>query len=142
MSKPIWVPARAVHIIHDRQIARHGGASGLRDEGLFQNALQRPVNKWQYESADIFECAAAYAFGIAKAHAFVDGNKRTAFVTSVTFLRLNGLHFVTEPAEGVEFMEGLASDQIPEDKFKSWLAQGSTEILWGQLLGASDKRVL
>ena len=102
MSEPIWVPAQAVHIIHDRQIARHGGASGLRDEGLLQGALQRTVNKWQYENADTFECAAAYAFGIAKAHAFVDGNKRTAFVTSVSFLRLNEMALcTTEPAEGV-----------------------------------------
>lgn len=128
MSEPIWVPVKAVRIIHDRQIARHGGASGLRDEGLLQNALQRPVNKWQYENADTFECAAAYAFGIAKAHAFVDGNKRTAFVTSVTFLRLNGWHFVIEPAEGVTFMEDLASGLFSEESFKCWLEQSSTEI--------------
>ena len=128
MSNPIWVPAKAVHIIHDRQIARHGGASGIRDEGLLENALQRPLNKWQYEDADIFECAAAYAFGIAKAHAFVDGNKRTAFVTSATFLRLNRWHFVTEPAEGVAFMEGLASDEFSEENYKSWLEHGSTVI--------------
>ena len=128
MSQPIWVPVEAVHIIHDRQISRHGGASGLRDEGLLQNAMQRPVNKWQYEDADTFECAAAYAYGIAKAHAFVDGNKRTAFVTSVTFLRLNGWHFVTEPAEGLAFVEGLASDEVSEEKFKSWLEHGSKEI--------------
>jgi len=128
MSELIWVPYRAVYIIHDRQIARHGGASGLRDDGLLQNALQRPVNKWQYESADTFECAAAYAFGIAKAHAFVDGNKRTAFVTSVTFLRLNGWHFVTEAAEGVASMEGLASGEVSEEKFTIWLERGSTEI--------------
>ena len=128
MSELIWVPSRAVYIIHDRQIARHGGASGLRDDGLLQNALQRPVNEWQYESADTFECAAAYAFGIAKAHAFVDGNKRTAFVTSVTFLRLNGWHFVTEAAEGVASMEGLASGEVSEEKFTIWLERGSTEI--------------
>ena len=128
MISPILIPARAVHIIHDRQIARHSGASGLRDEGLLQNALQRPVNKWQYEDANIFECGAAYAFGIAKAHAFVDGNKRTAFVTSATFLRLNGWHFVTEPAEGVVFMEGLASDEVSEEEFKKWLERGSTAI--------------
>ena len=121
MSEPIWVPVRAIQIIHDRQIARHGGASGLRDEGMLQNALQRPVNKWQYESADIFECAAAYAFDSAKAHAFVDGNKRTAFVTSVTFLRLNGWHFVTTPAEGVAFMEGLTSGEVSEERFKIWV---------------------
>ena len=128
MRQPTWVPVEAVHIIHDRQIARHGGASGLRDQGLLQNAMQRPVNKWQYQNADIFECAAAYAYGIAKAHAFVDGNKRTAFVTSATFLRLNGWHFVTEPAEGLAFVEGLASDEVSEEKFKSWLEHGSKEI--------------
>ena len=128
MIELIWVPPRAVSIIHDRQIARHGGASGLRDDGLLQNALQRPVNKWQYESANTFECAAAYAFGIAKAHAFVDGNKRTAFVTSITFLRLNGWQFVTEPAEGVAFMEDLASGVVSEESFRNWLERGSTEI--------------
>ena len=125
MSELIWVPAQAVHIIHDRQIARHGGASGLRDEGLLQGALQRPINKWQYENADTFGCAAAYAFGIAKAHAFVDGNKRTAYVTSVTFLRLNGWHFITEPVEGVAFMENLASDMVSEESFRNWPEQGS-----------------
>ena len=128
MSELTWVPSRAVYVIHDRQIARHGGASGLRDDGLLQNALQQPVNKWQYESADTFECAAAYAFGIAKAHAFVDGNKRTAFVTSVTFLRLNGWHFMTEAAEGVASMEGIASGEVSEEKFAIWLKRGSSEI--------------
>ena len=128
MSEPIWVPNQAVYIIHDRQIARHGGASGLRDEGLLQGALQRPINKWQYENSDTFGCAAAYAFGVAKAHAFVDGNKRTAFVTSVTFLRLNGWHFVTKPAEGVAFMEDLASGAVSEESFRNWLEQNSTLI--------------
>ena len=128
MSVPIWVPNQAVYIIHDRQIARHGGASGLRDEGLLQGALQRPINKWQYENSDTFGCAAAYAFGVAKAHAFVDGNKRTAFVTSVTFLRLNGWHFVTKPAEGVTFMEDLASGAVSEESFRNWLEQSSTKI--------------
>jgi death-on-curing protein len=128
MSELIWVPPRAVSIIHDRQIARHGGASGLRDDGLLQNALQRPVNKWQYESANTFECAAAYAFDIAKAHAFVDGNKRTAFVISITFLHLNEWHFVTEPAEGVGYMKGLASGDVSEEEFTIWLERGSTEI--------------
>ena len=129
MSEPIWLPERAVYIIHDRQIARHGGASGLRDSGLLTSALQRPINKLQYEEAGLFKCAAAYAYGIAKAHAFVDGNKRTAFVSGATFLRLNGWHFQTEPAEGVEFIEGLASDAISEENFGVWLKHGSTQIV-------------
>ena len=119
------MPTRAVHIVHDRQIARHGGASGPRDQGLLQGALQRPINKWQYANTDTFGCAAAYAFAIATANAFVDGNKRTAFVTSLTFLRLNGWHFITEPAEGVAYMENLASDMVSEERFKKWLEQGA-----------------
>ena len=128
MSEPIWVPSQAVYIIHDRQIARHGGVPGLRDEGLLQGALQRPISKWQYEHTDTFECAAAYALGIAKMHAFMDGNKRTAFVTSVTFLRLNRWHFTTEPADGVSFMADLASSVVSEESFKNWLEQSSTEV--------------
>ena len=128
MSEPIWMPIRAVHIIHDRQIARHGGASGLRDEGLLQGALQRLQKKCQYGNSTIFGCAAAYAFEIAKAHAFVDGNKRTAFVTSVTFLRLNGWHFVTQPAEGVCFIGDLASGAVSEERFKNWLEHRSIKI--------------
>ena len=127
MNEPIWVPTRAVYIIHDRQIARHGGASGLRDEGLLQGALQRFINKSHYENTNIFGCAAAYAFDIAKAHAFVDGNKRTAFVTSITFLRLNSWHFMTEPAEGVGFMEDLASGAVSEESFRNWLKQSSSK---------------
>ena len=117
------------YIIHDRQIARHGGASGLRDRGLLTSALQRPINKRQYEEASLFKYAAAYAYGLDKAHAFVDGNKRTAFVSGVTFLRLNGWHFETEPAEGVAVIEGLASNAITEEKFEDWLAQGSAQII-------------
>lgn len=128
MTEPIWVSHRAVLIIHDRQIARHGGAAGMRDGGLIDGALQRPLSKWQSERADICSCAAAYAFGIAKAHAFFDGNKRTAFVTSVTFLRLNGWHFVTDPVDGVAVMEGLASGHVSEDEFRSWLLAGSSSI--------------
>ena len=90
--------------------------------------MQRPVNKWQYDDADTFECAASYAFGIAKAHAFVDGNKRTAFVTSATFLFLNGWHFEAEPSKGLAFIEGLASDEVSEEEFKHWLERGSTKI--------------
>ena len=129
MSEPIWVPDQAVQIIHDRQIARHGVASGLCDAGLLQNTLQLPVNKWQHEYADTFECAAAYAFGISKAHAFVDGNKRTAFVTSVTFLRLNRWHFRPTPKEGVTAMEDLATGLVSEEDFKNWLERGSKEII-------------
>lgn len=128
MSNHIWVPLAAVTAIHDRQIARHGGAPGLRDQALLEMGCPRAMNLAAYESAGLSEIAAAYAFGIAKAHAFIDGNKRTAFVTAITFLRLNGYAFRPDPIEGVRMMENLASDDVTEADFASWLEQGMKVI--------------
>ena len=128
MSDPVWVPLPAIIVIHDRQIARHGGASGLRDAALLEMGCARAMNLAAYTQADIAAIAAAYAFGIAKAHAFVDGNKRTAFVTSLTFLRLNGLGFRPEPVEGVRMMEGLATGAVSEAVFSEWLRAGLKAI--------------
>jgi len=116
-----WVPIAALYIVHDRQIARHGGAPGLRDAGLLENACARPVNLAAYGEPDVFDLAAAYAFGIAKAHAFIDGNKRTAFVACGTFLALNGHRLRPDPAEGVRRMEDLAASVISEGEFAEWL---------------------
>ena len=129
MSEPVWVPLQAVLIIHDRQIARHGGAAGIRDIELLEAAVERPRNKNAYGSANLDELAAAYAFGIAKAHAFVDGNKRTAFVTAATFLRLNGFAVRPVPLDGVGAMEDLASGIISEEAFAEWLAGLKVEII-------------
>jgi death on curing protein len=122
VSEPIWVPLQAILIIHDRQIARHGGAAGMRDMRLLEGAFERPRNKFAYEQANLEEIAAAYAFGIAKAHAFVDGNKRTAFVTCATFLRLNGFGLRPDPLSGVQAMEDLAAGIQTEEEFGIWLA--------------------
>lgn len=124
MTDPVWVPLRAVLIIHDRQIARHGGASGIRDAALLEMGCARAMNLAAYENASLTDIAAAYAFGIAKAHAFVDGNKRTAVVTALTFLRLNGLGFRPDPFDGVRMMESLAANEVTEARFSEWLAQG------------------
>ncbi len=121
MSNPVWVPLQAVYLIHDRQIARHGGAGGLRDASLLETGHARPQNKYAYEQADLMTCAAAYAFGIAKAHAFTDGNKRTAFVVAATFLRLNGYHLRPDPLVGVRVMEDLAAGRMSEEAFRDWL---------------------
>ena len=121
MSDWIWVPLPALHIIHDRQIARHGGASGTRDLALLEMGCARALNRAAYEDADLFEIAAAYAYVIAKAHAFVDGNKRTAFVAAFTFLRLNGVVVRPDPGMGVRRMEDLASGDLTEDAFATWL---------------------
>ena len=120
---PIWVPLPAVIIIHDRQISRHGGASGIRDRTLLEGGLARPLNRHGFGEADLHVLAANYAFGIAKAHAFVDGNKRTAFVTAVTFLALNGVGFQAPPVEVVRNMEDLASGDLSEDGFAAWLRE-------------------
>ncbi|MCB1350677.1 MAG: type II toxin-antitoxin system death-on-curing family toxin [Maritimibacter sp.] len=123
MTPPVWVPVAAVIIIHDRQISRHGGAPGLRDRALLEMGCARAVNRAAYASeADLAEIAAAYAFGIVKAHAFVDGNKRTGFVTALTFLRLNGYGFRPDPILGVRMMEGLATGEVDETVFAAWLA--------------------
>lgn len=128
MTQPNWVPLRAVVVVHDRQIARHGGAPGLRDLGLLEQGCARALNRAAYEDASLFDIAAAYAFGIAKAHAFVDGNKRTGFVTAVTFLRLNGWHFRPDPVNGVQMMEGLAASEVSETAFGEWLKAGSSPL--------------
>lgn len=121
MTGWVWVPLAALHVIHDRQIARHGGASGTRDPELLEAACARPLNQAGYGDPDAYALAAAYAFGIAKAHAFVDGNKRTAFVAAFTFLRLNGITVRPDPVVGVRMMEDLASDQVSEESFAAWL---------------------
>lgn len=125
---PVWVPVQAVLIIHDRQIARHGGASGIRDRGLLDGAMARPRNLWEYETPPVQMLAAAYAFGIAKAHAFIDGNKRTAFVTALTFLRLNGQGFRPDPLDGVTMMEDLAAGHRSQNDFAMWLQAGMAPL--------------
>ena len=121
MNKWIWVPITALHIVHDRQIARHGGAPGMRDPALLEMARTRPVNLAANSTPDVFDIAAAYAFGIAKAHAFIDGNKRTAFVATFTFLRLNNFPRRPDPGIGVRMMEDLATGHIQEAEFAAWL---------------------
>lgn len=128
MTEPIWVPLAAVFAIHDRQISRHGGASGMRDQALLEMGCARAMNLAAYTDVGLSEIASAYAFGISKAHAFVDGNKRTAFVTALTFLRLNGYSFRPPPVAGVKMMEDLASGQVSGAEFAKWLSGGMTPI--------------
>src|SRR6516164_11040749 len=92
-DEPRWVTYDQAVAIHSRQLRRFGGAPGLRDEGMLRSALERSINKWHYERAELAELAAAYAFGLAKNHAFVDGNKRVAFLAMMVFLRTNGVRF-------------------------------------------------
>jgi death on curing protein len=123
VKEPVWILPRAVGAIHKRQIAEHGGEPGIRDENLLESALARPRNLFAYgkHGNDLPTLAAAYAFGIAKNHAFNDGNKRTAMVVALTFLKLNGLDLVASPDEKYEKFEGLASGRVTERALAKWL---------------------
>jgi death on curing protein len=120
-KEPSWLGYEQVVSIHSRQLRRFGGAPGLRDEGMLRSALERPINKWQYEQAGLPELAAAYAFGLAKNHAFVDGNKRIAFMAMVVFLRLNGIHFAPEPAHATAIILALAAGEVSEESLTRWI---------------------
>lgn len=121
MSEPFWLTRRIIIAIHDEQLATHGGASGLRDEGMLESALDRPRNKWSYESVDLPELAAAYAFGIARNHPFVDGNKRTSLLALYTFLGVNGIDFVVPEAEAAAMILSLASGEVSEESLARWI---------------------
>jgi death-on-curing protein len=125
-EEPKWVTYDQVVAIHSRQLRRFGGAPGLRDDGMLRSALERPVNKWQYEQADLdasdlATLAAAYAFGLAKNHAFVDGNKRAAFMTMVVFLRKNDVRFAPDQAHATAIMLSLAAGEVSEQSLTRWI---------------------
>src|SRR5882762_11548757 len=124
MSKakaPTWVTYDQVIAMHSRLLRRFGGAPGRRDEGMLRSALERPANKWHYEQAGLAELAAAYAFGLAKNHAFVDGNKRIAFMTMMTFLRKNLVPFAPDPAQSTSIILSLAAGEVSEDSLTRWI---------------------
>lgn len=121
MSRFTWIDRRAILIIHEEQLAEHGGGSGLRDAGLLDSALMRPENIAAYdENADVYRLAAAYAFGLAKNHAFIDGNKRTAFVAMRLFLLLNAYNLISNNVENVLTMLKLAGGDLSEDELVEW----------------------
>lgn len=116
-----WIEIDVTLAYHNRQIAEHGGTEGLRDEGLLLSALARPQNLNAYgEDVDIAALAASYAFGIAKNHPFLDGNKRTALVVSVSFLNLNGYDFDADLRETYEIFYDLAQGVLSEEELAGW----------------------
>jgi death on curing protein len=119
----IWLDADVLRAVHEEQLAEHGGASGTRDEGLFESALARAKNLAAYGEPDAAELAAAYGFGLARNHPFVDGNKRTAFVAVELFLELNGYEPAAGDADCVLTMLAVAAGQMEEPAFAAWLRQ-------------------
>ena len=122
-NEPQWLDKAVGMAIHDRQLAEHGGGAGLRDDGMFESALARPVNRWAYGDDDPASLAAAYAFGIARNHPFVDGNKRTAWVLARLFLVLNGHELVFEASDAVSTMLALAAGELSEEALADWFRE-------------------
>ncbi|HEU6436626.1 MAG TPA: type II toxin-antitoxin system death-on-curing family toxin [Nitratidesulfovibrio sp.] len=121
-----WIPDEVVLAIHDRQIDEHGGATGVRDTGLLESALPRPPQLANYDAPDIFGLAAAYAFGIARSHPFVDGNKRTAYVTAMLFLSLHGKTCHAPPRDRILVFERLGRGDVPQEALAAWLRRWNT----------------
>jgi death on curing protein len=116
-----WVDKSALLLLHGESLAEHGGSPGLRDEGLLDSALARPLNRLAYGDADFAELAAAYGVGIAKNHPFVDGNKRAAFLAVGLFLGLNGYRLCVSQAEATAVILALAASELDEAAFADWL---------------------
>jgi death-on-curing protein len=121
MSEPVWVMRSVIDAMHDMQLAEHGGASGVRDEGLLESALARPQNLHAYGESNLCALAAAYAFGLARNHPYVDGNKRTAFLAAYVFLKINGISLTATEIDATAAMLNLASGTIDEGSFADWL---------------------
>ena len=116
-----WIDKRALLLLHGESLAEHGGASGIRDEGLLDSALARPLNLVAYGEPDLAALAAAYGFGIAKNHPFVDGNKRAAFLAVGLFLFLNGQRLKVTQADATVMVLALAASEIDEAVFANWI---------------------
>jgi death-on-curing protein len=119
--EPLWITYEQAIAIHSRQLRRFGGAAGLRDEGMLRSALERQINKWTCEQLPLAELAAAYAFGLAKNHAFVDGNKRIAFMAMMTFLHKNSVAFLPDPAQATAIILSLAVGEVSEESLARWI---------------------
>jgi death-on-curing protein len=123
-KEPLWIEVRDVLAIHDRLLALHGGAPGLRDRGLLESALARSRQHYAYaRSPDVIEMAALYTAGIVRNHPFVDGNKRTGFVIGVLFLELHGFDFKASEADATQVVMGLAAGTLDEAAYVAWLRE-------------------
>lgn len=128
MADWLWLDRAAIQAIHEEQLAEHGGGIGVRDEGLMDSALARPQQLAHYGTPDAAAVAAAYGFGLARNHPFVDGNKRTAFVAAELFLALNGYDLIADDEECVLTVLALAGGTLTEEAFASWIRQNTVKL--------------
>jgi death-on-curing protein len=127
MNEPLWMHLSDAIVAHDLELATHGGAAGVRDQGMLESALGRPRNIWVYAEMPprLTRLAAAYAFGISSNHPFVDGNKRTALVVSFAFLDVNGLEVTASQEDAYLTILGLAAGEISEDQLTQWFERNT-----------------
>ena len=125
MTEPRWIDKRAFLLLHDEDLAEHGGLPGLRDEGLLDSALARPLNLLAYGEPTMAALAAAYAFGIARNHPFADGNKRAALLSVGLFLGINGFAFRPDKVETTRVFLALAAGEISEGELAAWIDRNS-----------------
>lgn len=121
-----WIDKGMLLLLHDESLAEHGGDSGMRDEGLLDSALARPVNLAAYEEPDFAALAASYCVGLAKNHPFVDGNKRAALLATGLFLLLNGKKLTATQADATLAVLGIAASEISEQAFAEWIRRHTT----------------
>jgi death on curing protein len=121
MSEPRWLDLNIILDVHAEQLALFGGADGIRDLGILESALARPVNKFAYGETDLATLAAAYAFGLARNHAFVDGNKRASFASIIVFLGLNGIDFDVPSEQATAIIISLAAGEVSEESLSRWI---------------------
>lgn len=125
MKEPEWILKETVLALHEQSLSEHGGSSGIRDEGLLDSALGKPQNQFAYGAPNLFDLAASYAFGLVKNHPFIDGNKRTGFVTAVLLLQLNGWRFAADEADAAIRTLALAAGDMTESAYAAWLETNS-----------------
>ena len=128
MTERVWIEESVVWAVHEAQLAEHGGSAGVRDAGLLASALARPLNLAAYGEPDVATLAAAYGYGIARNHPFIDGNKRAAFVCTELFLLLNGASLTADDAQCVATMLALAAGELGEAEFTGWLRTHTTPL--------------
>ena len=128
MIEPRFIGVDIAYAVHDRQLSEHGGLAGIKDAGLLESALGRPLNKHAYGEEDLCALAAAYAFGVARDHPFNDGNKRTAWVLARLFLRLNDVGLAFDKGDATRTMLALAAGQLSEEAIADWFRRHVTTV--------------
>jgi len=124
VTEPKWIGKKAILLLHEESLSEFGGARGLRDEGLLESALARPQNIYAYNpAATLPELAASYGYGIAKNHAFVDGNKRAAFLSIGLFLAINGRRLIAPQVDAIETMLAVAAGKMTEEELSLWIGK-------------------